>query len=310
MNTFYFSAFSYGLIVFAFFRLPDSFWEKALAKSRHVYEKLKTQKEKWPILGELTRGEKLLLFLQEAESRVALGIKILPDQIPGFKFYTGLLEQLFENYRRMGTPIKKILPDLRKAISADLKFEKKIQGEMIGALLQFFVIAMTTWSFVFLSTLLVDLPVSKLILFFMVLLQLSGMALFFTLILRVKRHTFREMSGAFTELYLFTTLMSVGVSLNDVLKRSNIHNGALMNTPKLNPFALRTKKLIERMKETGLSPKDEAQEILDGLWYFQEEMFEKFTKKVQLLKFCILAFFFLPAYFLYLVSIFQFFMEQ
>ncbi len=83
-----------------------------------------------------------------------------------------------------------------------------------------------------------------------------------------------------------------------------------MNTPKLNSFALRTKKLIDRMKETGLSPKEEAQEILDGLWHFQGEMFEKFTKKVQLLKFCILAFFFLPAYFLYLVSIFQFFMEQ
>jgi len=310
MNTLYFSAFSYGLIVFAFFRLPDSFWEKSLAKARFFYEKWKNKKEKWPLLGEITRGEKLLLFLQEAESRVALGIKILPDQIPGFKFYTSLLEQLFENYRRMGTPIKKVLPDLRKAITADLKFEKKIQGEMIGAILQFFVIAMTTWSFVFLSTLLVDLPVSKLILFFMLALQMSGIALFFTLILRVKRKTFREMSGAFTELYLFTALMSVGVSLNDVLKRSNIYNGILMNTPKLNSFAVRTKKLIERMKETGLSPKEEMQEILDGLWHFQEEMFEKFTKKVQLLKFCILAFFFLPAYFLYLVSIFQFFMEQ
>lgn len=310
MNTLYFSAFSYGLIVFAFFRLPDSFWEKTLGKTSQIYEKCKSQKEKWPLLGELTRGENLLLFLQETESRVALGIKILPDQIPRFKFYTTLLEQLFENYRRMGTPIKKILPDLRKAITSDLKFEKKIQGELVGAVLQFLVIAATTWSFVFLSTQLVDLPVSKIILFFMVLLQMSGIALFFSLILKMKLHTFRDMSGSFTELYLFTTLLSVGVSLNDVLKRSNILDGSLMNTPKLNPFALRTKKLIDRMKETGLSPKEEAQEILDGLWHFQGEMFEKFTKKVQLLKFCILAFFFLPAYFLYLVSIFQFFMEQ
>ncbi len=310
MNTLYFSAFSYGLIVFAYFRLPDSFWEKTLNYAHEYSEKVKVQKEKWPVVGELNRGEKLLLFLQEAESRIALGIKILPDQIPGFKFYTALLEQLFENYRRMGTPIKKILPDLRRAIASDIKFEKRIQGEMIGAVLQFLVIGMTTWSFVFLSAMLVDIPVSKVILFFMLLLQLSGASLFFTLLLRLKRRTFRDPSGALTELYLFTTLMSVGLSLNDVLKRSSILEGSLMNSPKLNSFAVRTKSLIGRMKETGLSPKEEAQEILDGLWHFQGEIFEKFTKKVQLLKFCILAFFFLPAYFLYLVSIFQFFMEQ
>ena len=70
------------------------------------------------------------------------------------------------------------------------------------------------------------------------------------------------------------------------------------------------KKLISRLKETGLSPRDEAREIIFEIWHLQEENFAKFTRIVQVLKFTTLVFFFLPAYFLYLYSIFKFFMDQ
>lgn len=310
MNTLYLSIFSYGLLIFAFFRLPDSFWDSVLQLLGTMKERWKSRQRKVAFFGDIYRGEDLLLRLQEAESRIALGLKLLPEQIQRYKFYTELLEMLFESYRRLGTPIKKYLPEIRKAVTRDLQFERKVLNEILGALMQFLVIAFATWGFVFLSSMLVEMNLSKPILFLMLFLQVTGVVSFFHLMNVLRKRTFAEMKGSLTELYLFTTLMNTGLPLNEVLKRSRILEGSLMASKVLEPFAARTKKLIERLKNTGISPNEEAQEILDGVWHFQNENFEKFTKKVQLLKFCILAFFFLPAYFLYLASIFQFFMEQ
>lgn len=310
MNTLYLSVFSYGLLILAFFRLPDSFWDNVLQLLEKGKVHWKTKQQNLAFFGEIHRGEDLLLRLQEAESRIALGLKILPEKILRYKFYTELLEMLFESYRRLGTPVRKYLPEIRKAVTRDLQFERRILNEILGALMQFLVIAFATWGFVFLSSMLVEMKLTKSILSLMLFLQIAGVALFFHLMNVLKKRTFAAMKDSLTELYLFTTLMNTGLPLNEVLKRSRILEGALMASKALEPFAGRTKKLIERLKKTGLSPNEEAQEILDGVWQFQNENFEKFTKKVQLLKFCILAFFFLPAYFLYLTSIFQFFMEQ
>lgn len=310
LNTLTLYAFFYGLLIFVFFRLPDLFWDEVLQRLERTKNKLKHSKKNLPLTGEINRGEELLIRIQETESRIVLGQKVLPEQLLRYKFYTDLLEQLFEIYRSLGAPVRKILPELRRAITRDLQFERKIFSETAGALMQFLVIALTTWGFVFLSSYLVEIPPSKTILGFMMILEVLGVIVFFHLMKFLRKNTFAAMSAALTELYLFTSLMNAGLSLNDVLKRSGLMEGTLMNSAKLETFATRTKKLIERMKANGLSPMEEAQEILDGLWHFQDENFIKFTKKVQLLKFCILAFFFLPAYFLYLASIFQFFMEQ
>lgn len=310
MNTLYLSFFSYGLLMFAFFRLPESFWDKGLEQLDHLQIRWKKRRFHLAFFGEIYRGEDLLLRLQEAESKIALGLKILPEQMFRYKFYTELIEMLFDSYRRLGTPVRKYLPEIRKAVTRDLQFERRIMNEILGALMQFLVIAFATWGFVFLSSMLVEMALSKLILALMVFLQAGGVLLFFHLMKVIRKRTFAEMKDSLTELYLFTTLMNTGLPLNEVLKRSRILEGALISSRSLSPFAERTKKLIERLKNTGLSPNEEAQEILDGVWHFQNENFEKFTKKVQLLKFSILAFFFLPAYFLYLASIFQFFMEQ
>jgi hypothetical protein len=104
--------------------------------------------------------------------------------------------------------------------------------------------------------------------------------------------------------------MDIGLNLNEILLRSGILQGNLVSFKIFENLSDRVKKLIARLKETGLSPKDETQEIIREIWHLQETNFRKFTKKVQVLKFVILAFFFLPAYFLYLYSIFQFFMDQ
>ncbi|MDO9183669.1 MAG: hypothetical protein Q7U04_14745, partial [Bacteriovorax sp.] len=126
----------------------------------------------------------------------------------------------------------------------------------------------------------------------------------------IKNKNFFKFSKAIEELYLFSTLLEIGLPLNDILLRSGILQGNLVSFKIFENLSERLKKLISRLKETGLSPRDETQEIIREIWHLQEENFHKFTKIVQVLKFSVLVFFFLPAYFLFLYSIFQFFMEQ
>ncbi len=310
MNTVYLSLFSYGLLIVSLLKGPESFWERLLIWQGQLSTFFAYKKKNLPFIGEIYHGEDLLLALAETEAKIALGIKILPNALSRYKFYTDLLEQLLLAHRRLGIGIKKFIPEIRKGIIRDLQFEKKISSECLGAFLQFLVIAATTWSFVILSSSLVRIPPNKTIMLLMVALQLLGVVVFYQLLTLVKKKTFTHFGQAIQELYLFTTLMEVGLPLNEILSRSRLLQGSLMEQKLFSPMAVRTKKLIDRLKETGLSPKEEAHEIIGGLWHLQEETFQKFTKKVQVLKFGILAFFFLPAYFLYLYSIFKFFMEQ
>lgn len=310
MTAFTFSLFSYAILLLTMAKLPDKAWDYLLTigmSCRHSFNKYK---KNWPLVGEINRGQELLIALSECEAKISLGIKILPSSIPRYKFYTNLLEQLFESHRRLGIGIKRFIPEIRSGLIRDLQFEKKVLDELLAGLLQFLVIAATTWSFVFLSSSIVQIPLPQSILFFMLALQLSGVAVFFLLVKKLKSKTFTKFSKAIEELYLFSSFIEVGLPLNEILLRSGILQGNLVNFKIFENLGERIKKLVARLKETGLSPRDEAQEIICQIWHLQEDNFQKFTKIAQLLKFSVLVFFFLPAYFLYLYSIFKFFMEQ
>jgi hypothetical protein len=301
---------SYGLLLAALIKAPESFWDAILRLLDRLGSFGANQKKKLPFIGEIYHGEALLLSLQAAEAKISLGLKMLPSGLNQYKFYTDLLDQLFESNRRLGIGLKKFIPEIRKVLQKDLQFEKKVLNECIGALLQFAVIAGTTWGFVLISGSLVQLSPPLTIVGVMILLEILGVFLFFRLLRKLKRKMFAPFSEAIKELYLFSTLIEVGLPLNEILERSQIINGSLVKEQAFFHEGIRTKKLIERLKTNGLSPLAEIQEIISSLWHLQEENFNKFTKKVQVLKFAILACFFLPAYFLYLYSIFQFFMEQ
>ncbi|MBP9681885.1 MAG: hypothetical protein KBD76_10805 [Bacteriovorax sp.] len=310
MTTFSISFFSYGLLLLSLYKLPDHFWDSLIVKVEQLLVKAKGLKKKVPFTGAILLGEELLLAFSDIEAKRVQGIKIPPKDLPQFKFYTELLEQLFESHRRLGIGLKKSLTEIRLALMRDVQFEKRIASEVWGAFLQFVVIALTTWGFVILSSSLVHIPPHKGHLFFMGFLQVIGAVVFYQTVVLFKDKSFKKFNLAIQEIYLFSTLLDIGVPLNDILTQSHLMQGSLLQNKHFFALGTRIKKLLERLKETGLSPQEELQEIIGSLWHLHEEHFMKFTKKVQILKFSALAFFFLPAYFLYLASIFQFFMEQ
>lgn len=299
------------------FCLPTSFWEKAVLIYQSTFDKLKKAHSKWmeyveslPLIGDIAKGERLLRHFVQLEAKVTMGQKTIASDLPRFKFYTSLLSDLFEAHRQLGFSLKNVLPELRGNLIKELQFEKKILSQSMGGNLQFLIVSLTTWSFVFLSSKLADLPLNSSILIAIGIIQLLAIGVFNFSFLKLKDFGLKRFSNALEELYLFNGMVEIGLPVNRVIADTRILGGELATNKHFLHVRERLFDLVNRWKETGLSPRSETGEMIRQVWVDKELGYERFLKQLELLKFVILAFFFLPAYFLYLYSIFQFFMEQ
>lgn len=302
--------FIYCALLSCILLLPDRIWEKIWKILQSFFTYLKSWEEKNPFQKEHKSGEKLLSFLPNLEAKLAMGLKTTTDSIPRYKFYTTLLFDLLEVHQKRGISLKIIIPELRLNLTKDLQFESKLQSNLLGGNLQFFVITMTTWCFIFFSSAMADLPLKFSVLMIILMIQITGIFIFNLALKKLKNYTFSKFSEAIERLYLFVSLVEIGMPVSQTLAESRVLEGGLMKNKLFSPCASRLLTLVNRWKENGISPKVEAGEIIRELWHLKEVSFERFLKHLEALKFIVLAFFFLPAYFFYLYSIFQFFMEQ
>ena len=290
--------------------LPESIWEKCWQFTGRIIQYLKVLKDKNPLMKESLKGQKLLALFPMLEAKMSMGLKTTDSDLPQYKFYTTLLLDLLEVHKKRGISLKSILPELRGNLIKDLQFESKITSGVVGGNLQFIVIAFTTWGFIILSSSLAELPLTFSILMIIFMFQATGVFIFNVLLKKIKNQTFKKFNQAIERLYLFHALSEIGLSITQTLQESQVMQGDLVTHKVFSPCASRLLGLINRWSQNGMSPKSETQEIVAEVWHLKESAFTRFLKHLDLLKFIILAFFFLPAYFLYLYSIFQFFMEQ
>lgn len=284
--------------------LPERIWD-------FLWQFFDLKWEKKVIFGkEKKRGQELLGLLPEVEMGLLTGKKSMPMHLPEYKFFTGLIYILLDNNRRLGMALRGVFHELRQNLALDLQFEGKLQDHSLGANAQFLAIALTTWAFILFSSQLAEVPLNHFILLFIFLLQASGIVLFNVLLKWLKRRTFNKFNRAISGLYLFGGLAEIGLSFGEVLRESQVMHSETWNHPPFLPCARRLSDLVARWKDKGASPLSGIREITGELWHLKEVSFVRFLKHLDLLKFAILSGFFLPAYFLYLYSIFQFFMEQ
>lgn len=294
---------SYIIFIAVIFKSFDYFYDLFLHSYLPWWEKLKKIKFHLPMMGEIYCAQELL-------SGFFMDPKLVSINLPEYKFYTSLIIQLMQFHRTMGVGIKKIIPELRANLIKDIQFEKKVFSEISSSIAQFVIVTFVTWAFILLSTSILDLPIKLGYAVTIIVLQITGAIVFIFFIKKMKRKIFSPFYFSLSEIYFFSVLYEVGVPLNDAIDKSNIMVGDLVAVPKLSVFSDRVLKLIDRLRQTGMPLGVELGEIKQELWHLQDQDFTKFTKLLQMAKFFTLSLFYLPAYFLYLASIFKFFMEQ
>lgn len=231
-------------------------------------------------------------------------------ELPKYKFFTDLILELLQLHKKLGINLSLYLPKIRLELQRDYRFEKKVQELMINCAYQFLIIIAVTWGFIFFSSMMINVFPSGIVVVSILFLQFIGVVIFFYLKHFLYQKTFLELEKIIEKFYKFLSLIDVGIPMAKVLEYSQI--AALSNTKEKNltTYAQRVNQLLIYWQQNGHSPKSEMSEILEDIWALKETLFEAFLKKLEVLKFIVLALFYLPAYFLYLFSIFQFFMEQ
>lgn len=302
------SIFIYLVALGSLYLLPQRFWDLLLK----INWKKALMKVSLPYQKKIKTAEGLQIGISEIESSLTHGkqSKNVLLELGEYKFFNQLIVDLLDLQKKMGVNLKHILPEIRRELTKDLEFEKRMNSQTNGAQLQFLVISAVTWSFIFFSSLLIEIPLSFLMSFFIILLQSLGIFTFVILGSKYKKFVFNKFDQLIGSYYLFITLSEMSFPLSETLKRSGILKEGLYKHKSFWTYAKRIEYLINRWKSSGIGPKEEAQEILAEIWSLKEENFRNYLKAQEVIKFIILAFFFLPAYFLYLYSIFQFFMEH
>jgi hypothetical protein len=103
-------------------------------------------------------------------------------------------------------------------------------------------------------------------------------------------------------LHTLQTLSEVGLSVKETLQEARIAD--LVSTAGRWPYIQEAlEKMCSAWQQQGHSPALTIQELLEEVYFCQEECFQLFLKKIFLLKFFILVGFYLSTYFLYLLAL-------
>ena len=283
--------------------LPESFWMRL---SEFIERFLKTYSSEFS----LKSGQKLLRILSELEAQLAIKGTVSLIELPQYKFYTTLAGRVMEYGRRYGTPLRSVLLELREALGKDLQFEAKIKKELWGGFAQFALIAIVTWTFVFLSASLLELHLDFKINLLMMVLQGGGFLSYYFIFRILRSRLFSIFSPLFSSYYTLLVLSEAGLSVRSSLQESGIVSLLSHKDKRFDFLFARSRELLERWQNKGTPLKSELKELISSAWALEEESFARFLKLLAGLKFLILCLSFLSAYFVYLFSLFRVFLIE
>ena len=88
------------------------------------------------------------------------------SDIPRYGFFSSIIESLVKIRKTYGVDIKKALRELRKAILKDYKQKRKLRSELFGLYLQYMMLLIFTWGFLFqlLGTIKINVTSSQILL--------------------------------------------------------------------------------------------------------------------------------------------------
>lgn len=290
--------------------LPDQVWSYFYDFFNNLYSEIKKYHLRRLEHTTIGKAENLQRFISSLESQLSLGSKSTISQIPEYHFYTILLEKLISGHRKFGMNIKSTLQELKLNLIKEIQFERKCQVTATNGKLQFLMMTITTWGFIFFSSLMVNIKMNASDYLIILLFQFIGVIIFVKGSRLIKEKIFSKYSLIIERLYLFINMVDLGFSNGKAVTESRILEGSLLQEKNFLPCAARLGEAIDKWKELGSNPKSECRDICEEIWHQKTMAFEHYLKQLEALKFAVLAGLYLPAYFYYLYSIFQFFMEQ
>lgn len=268
-------------------------WERALARALMVFKNTL-----------VSSGSAQSLALQMQELLAHPNMQLQSIEMISFKFYTILIKSLVKYSRQFGAPLSRPLKELVAALRKEEQALKQMWQSFVGGLMQFLIVVMITWLFIYALKFIIDYQVTLSILYKVTLLQLLGGIFYFVGFVVSYQKVMGGFDQAFYSVYTMRSLLQAGLPLSMVLNRSQMHdfmNSATNSISNAKSFGHISKRL-EYLTSHGLKQGAEIlaplNEIIDDLWVLHKNCFQHFNKLLLLIKFILLVMFFVPAYLL------------
>lgn len=115
------------------------FWEKFRLKSGRLFR------------GQQGQSQELIRAIFGLERQLQSGSVTGQFDLPQYKNYTALLNDLLSSQRRFGVPLKQALSELREFLRHEGKFSRKWDEERQGGVMQLLMMAFISWLFIYIS---------------------------------------------------------------------------------------------------------------------------------------------------------------
>ena len=220
----------------------------------------------------------------------------------GYKFYTGLVNEILFFQRELGGYPKKNFQVIKRALLGDLRFEKKVEKEMRGSFFQYIFLGVITWLFISGSHRILGSRVSVNIetLLLILCFQMLGVLLFQVFCGKIKEKDFYFFDLYYGPLFRFFSLIYLNLPVGIVLEKSGFEVFYKKETTTWKPIIEDLKSLIEKWKTQGGEVRSELNDVIEEFYFMRDLSFEKFKEKIQFLRILFLGVFFLCPYLFYL----------
>lgn len=228
-----------------------------------------------------------------------------------FRYYGSILKKITMIFKRTGELNLESLDHLQKALSSDFKFELKLKELKRTSIVQFLLTSLFIWVFVFGTQYTLENELPRCCFLSIITLQLFGFA-FYTFSEKVVYKKVFGTSEEFIEsLICFRNLYQTSLDINEILSESKILIQKKEHFPlRFKQLNDRVKSLVKKWKHTGENVNRELDLYESRMNFLREEQFEKLLKSTKVIQFLTLCLFFLPSYFVLILSLFSSFLFE
>lgn len=218
--------------------------------------------------------------------------------LPRYKFYQSLCHELLKLFNVYGFNLRNQILGLRELFRKDITQEQKNKRIESGAWVQFVAIIFITWTMIFLTQYQLDLKLNRFYLKAIFLWQSLGFIAFLIIKRAVRSRLFRDIDHIVMTLSYWTVLIDAGLPLGEIFKKYKL-NCDHHYPQNLAMVVSRLEELIKQSLQSGSPISSELSYFTKETWFIYEDLALVYENKLTKLKFIILAFFFLPSYFVF-----------
>lgn len=210
--------------------------------------------------------EELCIYLVEGK---------LCRQVPEYKFFSSIIENLIKFRKLYGIDILPAARQIRGAARRDYTAGKKLRGELVGFVVQYGTIACFTWIFIYRISVTMEMSFSSGSLFGLLIWQLLGLVFGVSFYFILVRKIFGIFQYYFSSAYTFRSLIDISRPISEVTAFCGLDR-----LPESKEFTVIKKRflgIIEKVKVTGVIVVEEIDQIILELWDSYELSLNKFN---------------------------------